>query len=236
MVPSDTMQVRSTLTAATKSFDYYSPPKGKRAARRLTAAVLAEGPAGKPAPLEDETRDHRRYQGLAKWLDNKGGASKSPTARRGAAAGLCRRAGGRPCHSEAVVELGADPKKINPISLVGLVIDHSVMVDHFGDPIRRQEHRTSSATRSATSSCAGASLLENFRVVPPDRYLSPGNLEYLAKTVWTAEVDGSTIAYPDTLVGTDRTPPWSTASRCWAGVSAGSPKRHARPAGIDARA
>ena len=108
---------------------------------------------------------------------------------------------------EAMVELGGDPKKINPLSPVDLVIDHSVMIDHFGTANAFKSNVDMEFERNNERYeflAWGASAFDNFRVVPPGTGICHQvNLEYLAQTVWTAEEDGSTIAYPDTLVGTD---------------------------------
>ena len=108
---------------------------------------------------------------------------------------------------EAMVELGGDPKKINPLSPVDLVIDHSVMIDHFGTANAFKSNVDMEFERNNERYeflAWGASAFDNFRVVPPGTGICHQvNLEYLAQTVWTAEENGSTIAYPDTLVGTD---------------------------------
>ena len=108
----------------------------------------------------------------------------------------------------AVTALGGDAGRINPLTPVDLVIDHSVMVDHFGtEP--RHSGRTSRWRWPATAERYaflrwGQQAFENFRVVQPGTGICHQvNLEYLAQVVWTDEVAGTTIAYPDTLVGTD---------------------------------
>lgn len=108
---------------------------------------------------------------------------------------------------EAMVELGGDPKKINPLSPVDLVIDHSVMIDHFGTANAFKSNVDMEFERNNERYeflAWGASAFDNFRVVPPGTGICHQvNLEYLAQTIWTTEENGSTIAYPDTLVGTD---------------------------------
>ena len=108
---------------------------------------------------------------------------------------------------DAMVNLGGDPEKINPLSPVDLVIDHSVMVDNFGsdsafgDNVQREFERN--GERYAFLRW-GQQAFDNFRVVPPGTGICHQvNLEYLAQTVWTKEENGETVAYPDTLVGTD---------------------------------
>lgn len=108
---------------------------------------------------------------------------------------------------QAMGELGGDAKKINPLSPVDLVIDHSVMVDYFGTPDAVQKNVDLEFERNAERyeflKWAQASL-DNFRAVPPGTGICHQvNLEYLAKVVWTKEEDGKKWAYPDTCVGTD---------------------------------
>ena len=107
----------------------------------------------------------------------------------------------------AMTDLGGDPRRINPLSPVDLVIDHSVMVDHFGSAQSFQRNVDREYERNGeryTFLRWGQSAFDNFRVVPPGTGICHQvNLEYLAQTVWTAEQDGETVAYPDSLVGTD---------------------------------
>ncbi|MGK0222766.1 MAG: aconitate hydratase [Limisphaerales bacterium] len=107
----------------------------------------------------------------------------------------------------AVVDASKDPSIINPLSPVDLVIDHSVMVDNFGteeafgDNVELEMERNAERYRFLRW---GQTAFENFRVVPPGTGICHQvNLEYLAKAVWTKEENGTTVAYPDTLVGTD---------------------------------
>ena len=108
----------------------------------------------------------------------------------------------------AVQQAGKDPARINPLSLVDLVIDHSVMVDHFGNADAFKENVAIEMTRNKERYEFlrwGQQAFENFRVVPPGTGICHQvNLEYLGKTVWhKTEANGKTFAYPDTLVGTD---------------------------------
>src|ERR1700751_679711 len=108
---------------------------------------------------------------------------------------------------EAMVKLGGEPKKINPLAPVDLVIDHSVMVDNFGNPQAFRNNVKVEFERNQeryTFLRWGQSTVDNFRVVPPGSGICHQvNLEYLAEVVWTTDENGKTIAYPDTLVGTD---------------------------------
>jgi aconitate hydratase len=108
---------------------------------------------------------------------------------------------------DAMVNLGGDPDKINPLSPVDLVIDHSVMVDHFGGPESFKKNVDLEMSRNQeryTFLRWGSKAFDNFRVVPPGTGICHQvNVEYLAQTVWTKTENGKTIAYPDTCVGTD---------------------------------
>ncbi|MBL0929349.1 MAG: aconitate hydratase AcnA [Alphaproteobacteria bacterium] len=108
---------------------------------------------------------------------------------------------------DAMVSMGGDARKINPLSPVDLVIDHSVMIDHFGGPDSFKKNVDIEYERNGERYAFlrwGQSAFSNFRVVPPGTGICHQvNLEYLAQTVWTQDSDGTTYAYPDTLVGTD---------------------------------
>ncbi|MBN9673431.1 aconitate hydratase AcnA [Roseibium aggregatum] len=108
---------------------------------------------------------------------------------------------------DAAVKLGGDPEKVNPLVPVDLVIDHSVMIDYFGtkDAFKKNVELEYERNQERYEFLRwGQSAFDNFRAVPPGTGICHQvNLEYLAQTVWTREEDGETVAYPDTLVGTD---------------------------------
>jgi aconitate hydratase len=108
---------------------------------------------------------------------------------------------------EAVQNLNSDPRIINPLSPVDLVIDHSVMVDSFGGQDSFGKNVELEFERNGERYEFlrwGQAAFDNFRVVPPGTGICHQvNLEYLAQTVWSEEVDGQTLAYPDTVIGTD---------------------------------
>jgi len=108
---------------------------------------------------------------------------------------------------DATTHLGGDPNQINPQVPVDLVIDHSVMVDHFGTAnafLQNVEREYERNGERYTFLRWGQSAFNNFRVVPPGTGICHQvNLEYLSQTVWTRDIDGETYAFPDTLVGTD---------------------------------
>lgn len=108
---------------------------------------------------------------------------------------------------DAMKALGGDPKKINPLSPVDLVIDHSVMVDYFGDASAFERNTAIEFQRNIeryTFLNWGQNAFQNFRVVPPGTgIVHQVNLEYLAPVIFTKQVNDRYLAYPDTLVGTD---------------------------------
>jgi aconitate hydratase len=108
---------------------------------------------------------------------------------------------------DAMVAMGQDPEGINPLSEVDLVIDHSVTVDAFGNAAAFKEnvaHEMERNNERYEFLRWGQTAFKNFRVVPPGTGICHQvNLEYLAKSVWTREVNGQNFAFPDTLVGTD---------------------------------
>src|SRR3982075_3012069 len=108
---------------------------------------------------------------------------------------------------EAVRNLGGDPKKVNPLLPAELVIDHSVQVDKFGSDMAFAFNAELEFHRNVERYAFlrwGQKAFDNFKVVPPDTgIVHQINLEYLARVVFDATVDGKTLAFPDSLVGTD---------------------------------
>ena len=108
---------------------------------------------------------------------------------------------------EAVAKAGGDPQRINPLSPVDLVIDHSVMVDRYASENAYHENVEIEMERNGERYAFlrwGQNAFDNFRVVPPGTGICHQvNLEYLGRSVWTKDEDGRTYAFPDTLVGTD---------------------------------
>jgi aconitate hydratase len=108
---------------------------------------------------------------------------------------------------DAAAGLGADPERINPLVPVDLVIDHSVMVDFFANAGAFKQNVDLEYDRNGERYQFlrwGQQAFKNFRVVPPGTGICHQvNLEYLGQSVWTRDEDGETIAYPDTVVGTD---------------------------------
>ncbi len=109
---------------------------------------------------------------------------------------------------DGIKALGGDPEKINPLNPVDLVIDHSVMIDEFGNPRAFQMNVDREYERNIeryTFLKWGQQAFDNFRVVPPGTGICHQvNLEYLSRVVWSdTDQTGVPVAYPDTLVGTD---------------------------------
>jgi len=208
----DTLKTRRTLEAGGHSYDYYSLKAAEAELGDLSALpkslkVLLENllrfEDGRTVTVED-------VKAAAAWLNER--RSDREIAYRPARV-LMQDFTGVPAVVDlaamraAIESMGGDPKKINPLSPVDLVIDHSVMVDAFGNPTAFQTNVDLEYQRNKERYEFlrwGSTAFDNFRVVPPGTGICHQvNLEYLAKVVWTKEEDGKTIAYPDTLVGTD---------------------------------
>ncbi|NQD87777.1 aconitate hydratase AcnA [Paenarthrobacter sp. CM16] len=108
---------------------------------------------------------------------------------------------------EAVKELGGDPKRVNPLAPAEMVIDHSVQIDAFGNSGALERNMEIEYQRNGERYQFlrwGQTAFDDFKVVPPGTgIVHQVNIEYLARTVMTREVDGVLRAYPDTCVGTD---------------------------------
>ncbi|MGE3958808.1 MAG: aconitate hydratase AcnA [Vicinamibacterales bacterium] len=108
---------------------------------------------------------------------------------------------------DGIARLGGDPNKVNPLQPVELVIDHSVQVDYFGQANAFELNAELEFSRNKERYAFlrwGQNAFRNFRAVPPDTgIVHQVNVEYLARVVCSDEADGQTVAYPDTLVGTD---------------------------------
>src|ERR1022692_4955574 len=108
---------------------------------------------------------------------------------------------------DAIKTLGGDPERVNPLVPAELVIDHSVQVDEFGTPAAFEANTLLEFQRNRERYAFlkwGQTAFRNFSAVPPGMGICHQvNLEYLARVVFTTEIDGEVVAYPDTLVGTD---------------------------------
>ncbi len=108
---------------------------------------------------------------------------------------------------DGILRLGGDPRRVNPLQPVELVIDHSVQVDHYTEANAADLNARLEFTRNReryTFLRWGQDAFQNFRVVPPDTgIVHQVNLEYLARVIFKEQAEGRLLAYPDTLVGTD---------------------------------
>ena len=130
---------------------------------------------------------------------------------------------------EAVKELGGDPKRVNPLAPAEMVIDHSVQIDAFGNSGALERNMEIEYQRNGERYQFlrwGQTAFDDFKVVPPGTgIVHQVNIEYLARTVMTREVDGASVPTPTPALAPTRTPPWSTAWVCWAGALAASKPR-----------
>ena len=211
----DTSKTRKTLSVGSQSVAYYSIP----AAEAAGLGNFANLPASLKVVLENMLRfeDGKTVsvddiKAFSEWGAN-GGKNPREIAYRPARV-LMQDFTGVPAvvdlaaMRDGIVALGGDAEKINPLNPVDLVIDHSVMIDEFGNPRAFQMNVDREYERNMeryTFLKWGQSAFNNFRVVPPGTGICHQvNLEYLAQAVWTdTDQDGQTVAYPDTLVGTD---------------------------------
>ncbi|MGB3408003.1 MAG: aconitate hydratase AcnA [Jannaschia sp.] len=215
-VGTDTAKTRRTLTVGAQSVSYYSIAAASEAGlgdfSKLPAALkvvlenmLRFEDGGRSVSLED-------IKAFGEWA-RQGGRNPREIAYRPARV-LMQDFTGVPAvvdlaaMRDGIKALGGDAQKINPLNPVDLVIDHSVMIDEFGNPrafqmnVDREYERNMERYQFLKW---GQGAFDNFRVVPPGTGICHQvNLEYLAQTVWTdTDQTGEMVAYPDTLVGTD---------------------------------
>ena len=211
----DSKKVRKEIFVNGKKFVYYSIDAASQAGlgdfSKLPAALnvvlenLLRFEDGKTVTLDD-------IKAFSDWAKN-GGRTSREIAYRPARV-LMQDFTGVPAvvdlaaMRDGIMKLGGDPQKINPLNPVDLVIDHSVMIDEFGNQraFKTNVDREYERNMERYSFLKwGQSAFNNFRVVPPGTGICHQvNLEYLAQTVWTdTDQNGFEVAYPDTLVGTD---------------------------------
>src|SRR5688572_15027655 len=214
MASVDTLKTRRQLTVGDKTYAYYSLP----AAEEAGLSGVSTLPISMKVLLENLLRNEDNdtvtaddLKAVAAWADNRGSVEHEISFRP--ARVLMQDFTGVPAvvdlaaMRDAMTALGGNPDKINPLNPVDLVIDHSVMVDFFGDSkafganVDREYERNIERYNFLRW---GSSAFNNFRVVPPGTGICHQvNLEYLAQTVWTNADEGPEVAYPDTVVGTD---------------------------------
>jgi aconitate hydratase len=210
----DSFKCRKTLDVGGKTYVYFSLPD----AEKNGLAGISRLPFSMKVLLENLLRheDGRSVtkadiEAMAAWLVDKGKAGKEIGFRP--ARVLMQDFTGVPAvvdlaaMRDGMNQLGGDPRKINPLVPVDLVIDHSVIVDEFGSPkafdanVKLEYERNGERYNFLKW---GQGAFQNFRVVPPGTGICHQvNLEYLSQVVWTRQDGTVTYAYPDTLVGTD---------------------------------
>ena len=213
IVGQDSLKSRRTLTINGKTYDYFS----------LQAAESVIGDLSKlPFSLKVLVENLLRYEdgrsvtvddvkAAAAWAQNRGTAEREIAYRP--ARVLMQDFTGVPAvvdlaaMRDAVVAMGGDPRRVNPLSPVDLVIDHSVMIDHYGSQDALARNMALEFQRNGERYAFlrwGQAAFDNFRVVPPGTGICHQvNCEYLAQVVWVGDDNGRNVAYPDTLVGTD---------------------------------
>ena len=209
----DSLHTRRTLSAGGQDYDYYSVPEAGRAlgldVHRLPMSlkILLENVLrfedGSSYTVEDA-------RAVGEWA--KTGTSTREVPFRPARI-LMQDFTGVPAvvdlaaMRDGIIKLGGNPEQVNPLIPVDLVIDHSVMVDSSGTKTSLHTNMDYEFARNGERYEFlrwGQVAFQNFRVVPPGAGICHQvNVEFLAQTVWTAEHEGRTIAYPDTLFGTD---------------------------------
>jgi aconitate hydratase len=209
----DTLNTHATLTAGGKSYTYFSIPKAAE-----TLGDVSRLPVSLKILLENILRfeDGSSYNvadahAIAAWLKEAKSTREVPFR---PARILMQDFTGVPAvvdlaaMRDGMLRLNGDPQKVNPLVPVDLVIDHSVMVDFYGHADSLQKNVTAEFERNGERYAFlrwGQEAFQNFRVVPPGAGICHQvNLEYLSQAVWTADIPGGeTLAYPDTLYGTD---------------------------------
>ncbi len=213
MTGQDSLKTRATLPVNGKTYTYFSIPEAAR-----TIGDVSRLPVSLKVLLENVLRyedgvsyNVRDAHAIAGWLSE--GRSSQEVPFRPARI-LMQDFTGVPAvvdlaaMRDGILKLHGDPQRVNPLVPVDLVIDHSVMVDFAGTADSLQKNVEVEFERNGERYAFlrwGQEAFQNFRVVPPGAGICHQvNLEYLSQAVWTADLaDGETLAYPDTLYGTD---------------------------------
>ncbi|HEY0420151.1 MAG TPA: aconitate hydratase AcnA, partial [Acetobacteraceae bacterium] len=208
----DSLKTRRTLTVAGQTYTYFSLDEAAK-----TIGDVSRLPVSLKVLLENALRfeDGQSFtvadaHAIAGWLKNASSTKEVPFK---PARILMQDFTGVPAvvdlaaMRDGILRLGGKPAQVNPLVPVDLVIDHSVMVDVSARPDSLQKNVELEFERNGERYSFlrwGQTAFDNFRVVPPGTGICHQvNLEYLAQTVWTAKLDNTTYAYPDTLYGTD---------------------------------
>jgi aconitate hydratase len=207
----DSFKTKSVLQSGTKSYSFYSLRKlhNQEAIERLPISlkILLEN------LLRHEDGTSVKRKDIEALIDWDPGKPKDTEISFMPARVLLQDFTGVPCAvdlavmRDAIVKMGGDPKKINPLQSVDLVIDHSVQVDYAGatDAFLLNSNLEYERNKERYLFLRWAQqAFKKFRVVPPETgIIHQVNLEYLADVVYTSDENGENYAYPDTLVGTD---------------------------------
>jgi len=213
MIGQDSLKTRRTLSAAGRDYEYYSVPEAAKALGEPTDQL----PVSLKILLENVLRFENGgsytvddARAIAEWART--GSSTREVPFRPARI-LMQDFTGVPgvvdlaAMRDGITKLGGRPDQVNPLIQVDLVIDHSIMVDYSGTAQALHQNMDAEFSRNGERYSFlrwGQTAFQNFRVVPPGAGICHQvNVEYLAQTVWTAEIEGKTFAYPDTLFGTD---------------------------------
>jgi aconitate hydratase len=201
----DTFKTRRTLTVGSESFDYFSLD----ALEGAGVGGVSRLPFSLKILLENLLRreDGADIRALAQGTDTDKEISFMP------ARVLLQDFTGVPCvvdlaaMRDGIAQLGGDPERVNPLQPVELVIDHSVQVDHFGTGEALALNAGLEYQRNRERYVFlrwGQTAFRNFRVVPPETgIVHQVNIEYLARVICRETAGGRSVAYPDTVVGTD---------------------------------
>jgi len=208
----DSLKTAKTLTVGSKTYTYFSIPEAAK-----TIGDVSRLPVSLKVLLENVLRfeDGQAYtvedaKSVAGWLTNASSTKEVPFKPSRI---LMQDFTGVPAvvdlaaMRDGILSLGGKPAKVNPLVPVDLVIDHSVMVDFSATRESLKKNVDIEFERNGERYSFlrwGQMAFDNFRVVPPGTGICHQvNLEYLAQAVWTADLNGKTYAYPDTLYGTD---------------------------------
>ncbi len=208
----DSLKTAKTLTVGSKTYTYFSIPEAAK-----SIGDVSRLPVSLKVLLENVLRfeDGQAYtvedaKSVAGWLAKASSTKEVPFKPSRI---LMQDFTGVPAvvdlaaMRDGILSLGGKPAKVNPLVPVDLVIDHSVMVDFSASRESLKKNVDIEFERNGERYSFlrwGQMAFDNFRVVPPGTGICHQvNLEYLAQAVWTADLDGKTYAYPDTLYGTD---------------------------------
>lgn len=209
----DSFKTRKTLNVAGKSYDYFS----LKAAQSAGVGDVENLPFSLKVLMENLLRNEDNFTVFADDIKAMGEWTKNKKSTREInyypARVLMQDFTGVPAvvdlaaMRDAMKLVGGDPQKINPLVPVDLVIDHSLIVDHYATKESFEQNKALEYERNGERYKFlkwGQKAFKNFRVVPPGTGICHQvNLEYIAQTVWTKEEDGKELAYCDTCVGTD---------------------------------